>query len=107
MSLHYSSWSFPASSSASTSSASTSSSCFRRASRADLDSFDRRENERALKVGARIFSAYETEAGKRSGSSWEQTAPRPVYCYLRNTNGANPRLHPPHPTRRRLPGQDL
>jgi len=30
----------------------------------DLDSFDRRENERALKVGARIFSAYETPLGK-------------------------------------------
>ena len=43
----------------------------------------------------------------RSGSSRKQTAPPPVYCYLRNTNGANPRLHPPHPTRRTLPGQAL
>jgi hypothetical protein len=31
----------------------------------DLDAFDRRENERALRSGARIFSAYETPQGGR------------------------------------------
>ncbi len=30
----------------------------------DLDAHDRRENARALKSGARIFSAYETPAGR-------------------------------------------
>ena len=30
----------------------------------DLDAFDRRQNSRALKTGARIFSAYETPAGR-------------------------------------------
>ncbi len=30
----------------------------------DLDSFDRAENTRALETGARIFSAYETPAGR-------------------------------------------
>jgi len=30
----------------------------------DLDAFDRRENERALRSGARIFSAYQTSAGR-------------------------------------------
>ncbi len=30
----------------------------------DLDAHDRRENGRALKTGARIFSAYETSAGR-------------------------------------------
>jgi len=30
----------------------------------DLCAEDRRENERALRVGARIFSAYETPAGR-------------------------------------------
>ncbi len=30
----------------------------------DLDAHDRRENERALRTGARIFSAYETPAGR-------------------------------------------
>ncbi len=30
----------------------------------NLDAFDRRENERALRSGARIFSAYETPAGR-------------------------------------------
>ncbi len=30
----------------------------------DLDAHDRRENERALETGARIFSAYETPAGR-------------------------------------------
>jgi hypothetical protein len=30
----------------------------------DLEAHDRRENEKALKTGARIFSAYETEAGR-------------------------------------------
>jgi hypothetical protein len=30
----------------------------------DLDAFDRRENERALRSGARIFSAYETPQGR-------------------------------------------
>ena len=30
----------------------------------DLDAHDRRENERALRTGARIFSAYETPEGK-------------------------------------------
>jgi hypothetical protein len=31
----------------------------------DLDAFDRRENERALRSGARIFSAYQTPQGGR------------------------------------------
>jgi hypothetical protein len=30
----------------------------------DLDAFDRRENERALRSGARIFSAYQTPQGR-------------------------------------------
>jgi hypothetical protein len=30
----------------------------------DLCTFDRRQNERALRVGERIFSSYETPAGK-------------------------------------------
>jgi len=30
----------------------------------DLCAFDRRQNERALRVGERIFSSYETPAGK-------------------------------------------
>jgi hypothetical protein len=30
----------------------------------NLDAHDRRENERALKTGARLFSAYETPAGR-------------------------------------------
>ncbi len=30
----------------------------------DLDAFDRRENEKALRSGARIFSAYETPRGR-------------------------------------------
>ena len=30
----------------------------------DLDGHDRRENERALKIEARIFSAYETPSGR-------------------------------------------
>jgi hypothetical protein len=30
----------------------------------DLGAFDRRENDRALQRGARIFSAYDTPAGK-------------------------------------------
>lgn len=30
----------------------------------DLDTHDRRENERALKTGERLFSAYETRAGR-------------------------------------------
>ncbi len=30
----------------------------------DLGAFDRRENERALQSGARLFSAYETPVGK-------------------------------------------
>ncbi len=30
----------------------------------DLCAADRRENERALKTGARLFSAYETSAGR-------------------------------------------
>jgi len=34
----------------------------------DLDAFDRRENERALRSGARIFSAYETPQG--GGRVW-------------------------------------
>jgi len=32
---------------------------------ANLDAFDRRENERALRSGARIFSAYQTPQGGR------------------------------------------
>ena len=31
----------------------------------DLDAFDRRENERALRSGARIFSAYQMPQGVR------------------------------------------
>jgi hypothetical protein len=31
----------------------------------DLDAFDRRENEKALRSGARIFSAYQTPQGGR------------------------------------------
>ncbi len=30
----------------------------------DLDAHDRRANERALKTGERIFSAYDTDAGR-------------------------------------------
>ena len=30
----------------------------------DLDAFDRRANDRALKTGERLFSSYETPAGK-------------------------------------------
>ncbi len=30
----------------------------------DLCTFDRRQNERALRVGERIFSSYDTSAGK-------------------------------------------
>ena len=30
----------------------------------DLDAFDRRENEKALRSGARIFSSYETPRGR-------------------------------------------
>lgn len=30
----------------------------------DVDEFDRRENERALKTGARLLSAYDTPAGR-------------------------------------------
>jgi hypothetical protein len=30
----------------------------------DLDAFDHRENERALRSGARIFSAYQTPQGR-------------------------------------------
>ena len=30
----------------------------------DLDAFDRRENDRALRSGARIFSAYQTPQGR-------------------------------------------
>jgi hypothetical protein len=30
----------------------------------DLDAHDRRENERALKTGVRLFSSYDTPAGK-------------------------------------------
>jgi len=30
----------------------------------ELEAFDRRQNSRALKTGARIFSAYETPAGR-------------------------------------------
>jgi hypothetical protein len=30
----------------------------------DLGAFDRRENDRALKTGERLFSAYETPAGR-------------------------------------------
>jgi len=29
-----------------------------------VDGFDRRENERALRDGARLFSAYDTPAGR-------------------------------------------
>jgi len=30
----------------------------------DIDGFDRRENERALREGARLFSAYDTAVGR-------------------------------------------
>ena len=30
----------------------------------DLDAHDRRQNERALRTGTRLFSAYETSAGR-------------------------------------------
>jgi hypothetical protein len=36
----------------------------RRGDWGDLGAFDRRENDRALKTGERLFSAYETPAGK-------------------------------------------
>jgi hypothetical protein len=46
----------------------------------DLDAHDRRQNERALKTGARIFSAYETPAGR----AWIITeADRSSTCVLR------------------------
>jgi hypothetical protein len=46
----------------------------------DLDAFDRRENARALLTGARIFSAYQTAAGK----IWILTeADRASTCILR------------------------
>ncbi len=47
----------------------------------DLDAHDRRENERAIKTGARIFSAYETSKG---GRVWIITeADRSSTCILR------------------------
>ncbi len=47
----------------------------------DLDAHDRRENGRALKTGARIFSAYETSKG---GRVWIITeADRSSTCILR------------------------
>ena len=50
----------------------------------DLDAHDRRENERALETGARIFSAYETPGkGLRPGRVWVITeADRSSTCVL-------------------------
>ena len=46
----------------------------------DLDAFDRRANERALREGFRIFSAYDTPAGR----AWIITeADRSSTCVLR------------------------
>ncbi len=46
----------------------------------DLGAFDRRQNERALRIGARILSAYETPAGR----VWIVTeADRSSTCVLR------------------------
>lgn len=49
-----------------------------------LDAHDRRENSRALKTGARIFSAYETPKGVRpAGKLWIITeADRSSTCIL-------------------------